>query len=544
MTALTPSTRRRLKKLRQVPNVWEGDRRLLEAPGSPDLRGDAETSGDCILWVDGMDESVRAMDVVPAGSGQEATVRTLLRAMETPTGPHAQPARPQRILVRDREMQFFLRGVLQDLDITVDYTADLPLIDEIFQSLQAFAGKNTPQIPEAQEEALLQIADEIWADAPWENLDEEKIFAVKLDYGEIDTLYISILGLLGMEYGLLMYRSLESLKRFRVEVMSGGDSQEHLEQVFLQQDCFFVTYDQSHHQGNGHSSSEASPVQPTFGSLHPLEGMQPILHEEEATILLVALEALHRFFQKNLSKLDLNSFPAITGRYRIPDPKDATQKVSVAVSTLPEVAEELMQMSADLGFGDDADDDEDDSTPILRDDLIPHNAFYSVGAMPFELLDALRVTVKVHQAGGDRLPKKLELFPVILIQTTRPKALTLLEAIQSAGGLFGIGFNPGEDPIAGHRYDLGILKTQDETLHLFGEFGAKDPTHLEARRKWDERCAKTKGQCGLIIAKGLSGGSRGNPSLKDMLGFFEVRSLSLKDFDLGVLELVRQYNDL
>jgi hypothetical protein len=544
MTALTSSTRRRLKKLRQVPTVWEGDRRLLEAPGSSDLSGDTEPSGDCILWVDGMDESVRAMDVVPVGLGQEATVRTLLRAMETPTGPHAQPARPQRIVVRDREMQFFLRGVLQDLDITVDYTAELPLIDEIFQSLQAFTGKSVPQLPEAQADALLQLSDEIWADAPWESLDEEKIFAVKLDYGEIDTLYVSILGLLGMEYGLLMYRSLESLKRFRMEVMSGGDSQEHLEQVFLQQDCFFVTYDQSPGQSNGRSSSGASPVQPTFGSLHPLEGMQPILHEEEAAILLVALEALHRFFQKNLPKLDLNSFPAITGRYRIPDPRDAAKKVAVAVSTLPDVAQELMQMSEELGFGDDADSDEDDDKPVLRDDLIPNNSFYSVGVIPFELLESLRKTAKVYQPGGDCFPKKLDMVPVILIQTTRPKALTLLEAIQSAGGVLGIGFNPGEDSIAGYRYDLGILKTQDETLHLFGEFGAEDPIHLEARRKWDERSAKAKGQCGLIIAKGLSGASRGNPSLKDMLGFFEVRSLSLKDFDLGVLELVRQYNDL
>ncbi len=58
--------------------------------------------------------------------GPEAIVRTLMRAMEHPHSP-AKPARPQRIVVRDREIQFYLRGVLQDLDIAIDYAPELPV---------------------------------------------------------------------------------------------------------------------------------------------------------------------------------------------------------------------------------------------------------------------------------------------------------------------------------------------------------------------------------------------------------------------------------
>jgi hypothetical protein len=44
----------------------------------------------------------------------------------------ASPARPQRIVVRDREIQFYLRGALQGLDIAIDYAPELPLIDRMF----------------------------------------------------------------------------------------------------------------------------------------------------------------------------------------------------------------------------------------------------------------------------------------------------------------------------------------------------------------------------------------------------------------------------
>lgn len=561
MTGLTPATRRRLLKLRQVPSVWEGDRRLLSSKVSSNpLFGDsAEMAGDCVLWVDGVDESVRAIDMIPSDAGPEATVRTLLKAMETPTGPHSQPARPQRILVCNREMQFFLRGVLQDLDIAVEYTAELPLIDEIFQSLQEFAGKVMPQLPEKQADQLEQLAHDIWQEAPWENLDEEKIFSVRLNYRDVDTLYVSILGLLGMEYGLLMYRSLESLKRFRQQVMS-GNSQDEVEAAFMQQDCFFLTYDPEHSESNGHVNPEVPPIVPTFGSIHPLEGMQTITYEEDASIMLVALQALHRFFDQHLSDMDTSHFPKISKRYRIDDPMEAGNKVSVTVETQPAIAEELAEMG-DALMDEALDEDIDpfhlpealaqlleqqllgEQVSVLQDTLIPPKAFYSLGAIPFEVVADLREMVKFHQPSDAKLPKKLEWFPIILIQTTRPKAMDMIEAIREVGGLEGIGFNPGEDPTLERSYDLGILKTANGSLQLFGEFVEDDPVHIEARRKWDERCKKTKGQCGLVIAMGITGAARGNPGLKDMVGFFEVRSLSPKELSLGTLQMIRPYDD-
>jgi hypothetical protein len=543
MTALNGTTRRRLQKLRQVPSVWEGDRRSLEASIVANMEPSFQTQGECILWMDGTEGLVRAMDMVSPDTGQEAIVRTLLQAMEYPHS-SAQPARPQKIVVRDRELQFFLRGVLQDLDIVIEYAPDLPLIDEFFIGLQSLVQTRPPEIPAEYLQPMTQATFTIWNDAPWEVLNEEKIISIELNYGDVNTLYVSILGMLGMEYGLLMYRSIESLQKFRQQVLAAGDATEELEAAFLEQDCLFVTYEQ--HETEWDTSEESAEIErvfaetgvrPSFGNLHPLEGMRPVLYDEEVCVVLVALESLHRFCRQHLHRLGGDNFPLIQSRYRIPDPKDASQKISVKVSTMPAIAEELFEMSSEAAnLMDDL--EAIAAPPVLRSDLIPEDCFYSLGAISWEILEMLRLSVKHHQSVELDFPKTGDGFPVILIQTSRPKATTLIEALKAAGGVKAICFNPGEDPFSDEHYDLGIIQTHNGDLHLFGEFFETDPVHIQARKKWDQRCKKTKGHCGLVIAKGLKGSSRGNPGLPDMVALFETEAISAKELGLGSLQLM------
>ncbi len=546
MNALNQSTRRRLQQLRQIPCVWEGDRRGFTPPMMRNLEMDNARQGDCILWVDATEGIVRAMDMVSTDAGPEAVVRTLLQAMEHPHGA-AMPGRPQKIVVRDREIQFFLRGVLQDLGIVIDYVPDLPLIDEIFEGIQGISTNAPPELPDPYVAPVLEVTQQIWELEPWATLDEEKVIAVELKQGDVDTLYLSILGMLGMEYGLLMYRSLDSLKKFRRQVLQSDDNPQTLEEAFLEQDCLFVTFDRlsdleepemlellDQQQASFAEFRAATGMQPSFGNLHPLEGMRPMLYEEEARTIFLALSALQRFFQQHLAQLDTDHFPALSSRYRITDPVQGNPKVSVKVSTLPEVADELYEMSMEAEL----EAEEDISLPILHNDLIPEDAFYSLGAMPWETLDVLRAVVQCHQDSGGEPVRSSDGFPVILIQTSRPKAKALIEGLQAAGGLKGICFNPGEDPISGEQYDLGILQMNNGELHLFGEFYEQDPVHIQARKKWDQRCKKTKGFCGLVIARGLKGSSRGNPQLNDMMALFEARSISEQELGLGSLQLM------
>ncbi|MCL2932768.1 MAG: hypothetical protein MGG11_11060 [Trichodesmium sp. MAG_R03] len=538
MVALNPSTIRRLQKLQQVPSVWEGDRRPVSSDSNPNPEVESETTNECIIWVDGSHGMVRAMDMVTPDTGPEAIVRTLLRAMESPQSP-APAIRPQKIVVKDREIQFFLRGVLQNLGITIDYVPDLPLIDEIFRGLQEVSDNRPPQLPPKYAEALVEKADQIWDDAPWEILGEHQIISIELNQWDIENLYICVLGKLGMDYGILLYRSLDSLKRFRQRV-AYEKSYENLEEAFLGQDCLFITYDSFQEEDNQNQdlnlkNLSVSEIQANFGNLHPLEGLRSILYEEEGLTTLVTLEALHRFVRASRKKMTGNKFPSISSRYRISIPK-SDQVVSIKVKTMPEVAEELYEMALEAdGEGDEKLEIE---MPMLKDDLVPPNSFLSLGVVPWETVIYLRDHTKQHQAAKEDIETSGEGLPIILIQTSLPKATKLIKDLQAAQGLHGIGFNLGQDPIEEKNYDLGILKTYDGVLHLFGEFMQNDPVHQEAKQKWDERCITTHGWCGLIIARGITGASRGQPEFKDMIGLFEVRSLSSQELGVGPLKLV------
>ncbi|BAT51844.1 hypothetical protein NOS3756_07740 [Nostoc sp. NIES-3756] len=543
MTTFNRSTSRRLKKLTQIPSVWEGDRRPLSSPHTLNLHSDSK--GDCILWVDGSQGIVRGMDVISEDTGPEAIVRTLMRAMEHPHSP-AKPARPQKILVRDREIQFYLRGVLQDLDIAIDYAPELPLIDELFRGFEEIIDSQVPDIPPQYAKALHEKAYAMWQAAPWEFLEEQQIISIEINKWDVGTLYASVMGMLGMEYGILFYRSEDSLKRFRAEVLSNEESHGHLEEAFLKQDCLFLTFEREDETDDEDEFEDLgdlalSDLTPTFGNIHPLEGLRSVLYDEEAAVVFLALESLSRFIRDHRRQLSNREFPSLSRRYRIslPASDEATKAVSVTVSTMPQLAAELAEMADVLMDEEDFEEFASLESRSLRDDLIPEDSFLSLGVVSWEMLEYLRQGVKYHQLGeykqvGDGLP-------VILIQTSRPKAKTVIENIEAIGGLKAICFNPGADPFDGDRYDLGLLQTQNGELFLFGEFLDDDPVHVEARRKWNQRCKNTKGFCGLIIAKGLTGASRGNPQLRDMMALFEARSLSPKELGLGTLQLMPQF---
>ncbi len=534
MTAISPSTQRRLLQLPQLPNVWEGDRRHvarlvaeleLEDDDFPvDLHNQRR---ELIVWVDGVECVVRSMEVVNATMGTEAIVRALIKAMEAPQAP-SQPARPQKIIVRDRQLQFYLRGVLQNLDIIVDYVAELPIVDELFNRFTDMAGTRTPKLPRKYQDLLKTTAREIWDLAPWSMLADYEAISIELDRWDIQKFYVSVMGMLGLEYGILLYRSAESLQRFRAMALNEDESLQ-MESAFLSQDCIFVTFDAiTPDLENDLGTLAATSIEPNFGNIHPMEGMRPFLYEEEAIATQVALTALKEFITAFRKQLQADDLPNLTKRIKVMLP-DTNQIEQVTVETLPELSRELLKMHLAMG----EDDDEFDPLAIqLREDLIPDRSFISLGVMPWERVEAIRLAPIYHQpsqvnAAGDGLP-------IILIQTTRPKAQEIVERIQQAGGLQGIGFHSGSDPDEGISFDLGILQLADGEMQLFGEFYNDSAVHTEARKKWNHRSKKTKGYCGLILATGLTGKARGNPGIKETIAFLETRFLTNDELGLEI----------
>ncbi|MEL6138815.1 MAG: hypothetical protein AAFR42_15570, partial [Cyanobacteria bacterium J06628_6] len=395
MQHLSPFTCRRLNRLPRLISVWEGDRRRLpESMLEPDDEGEApEPPGDCILWVDGTQGLVRTLQMVPADTGNEAVVRSLIQAIEHPQG-GIDPARPRKILVKDRELQFFLRGALKDLEIEVDYARDLPLIDDIFGNLIDAEPAEPASLPADYEAALLKAAAAVWQDEPWYLFTEQDILAITLDRWSVETLYVSILGMADVEYGLLFYRDLDSLKQFRQQVLQADQSPRDLQQAFLNQNCLFINFEPAEPAVEGLMLPGDTPIQCDFGSLHPLEGLRTELADEEAATLVVALEACHRFVDKHGLELETDILQPVTSNFRIPNPvAEAKPKtVTVTVKTLPEVATELMQQTEAMALPAAS----ELTLPRLSNDTIPDGALILLTELSTTVLDSLRESPKVY----------------------------------------------------------------------------------------------------------------------------------------------------
>jgi len=533
MTMLNSATLRRLAKLKRLDSVWEGDRRPLprkpyayhESSNLVHLPTNHKTdTPQCILWVDPVEGMVRAMDVVDAHAGQEAFVRTLLQAIEHPQGP-VPPALPKRILVRDRQLQFYLRGILQELDIAVEHADQLPLIDSIFANIAEHSHAVPPVVPPAYAAPLFQEATELWYNAPWEQLWEYQVICLEMHCWDLENLFAVVMGKAGLERGVIFYRSYASLVQFRQRLLSSQDS-EILEETFLGQDCLFSLFELTDNLEDWESRFLQmygwqllnDGLRPVFGALHPLEGGRPYLYEEEAIAMTLALRAFNQFYAQHRTRFADGAFPSCQGMYVLHSPEGEHQ---IVVKTMPDLAQELYLLS-----------EEENTTHHIHQELWPDNTLFRLQEIPWHKLDIYR-HLPIHRqlADTDYTPKGSGIS-ALLIQTTRPKALQLIAEIKAKGGITAVAFNPGESHF-GDRFELGLLIMGNQEIHLFAEFPEEERADL--RRFWKQRCRSLQNNCVVLIAMGISGTARGKPEDRHILGYYEVKLCSAKELGLGIL---------
>lgn len=540
MNSLPRTTQRRLKKLPQLPHVWEGDRRPVGGV-MDNLEPDLQENGECIIWVDASEGFVRCMEIVRKNTGPEAMVRALLKAIENPHNP-AEAARPKKIVVKDREIQFFLRGALQNLEIVVEYVPNLVLIDELWRNFEDMSHQQEDSIPSNLENLLEEAALEIWDQEPWSLLADHEIIKIDLNLPELETVYACVMGMLGKEYGVILYRSLDSLKQFRNKAYTVSDEEfdAHLESAFLAQDCWFINYSAIDEDEFGFDEDInlgelwSSDIQPIFGSIHPYEGMSPLRDEEEFLPIYLSLQALKAFVDEHEEELIEDPIKEVSKEYELNAPTQ-DHLIKVLVSTTPELTNELIDIIDEL-------DDDDDDEFCLKDDLVPSGSIIALIVMSWDLLTDLAhkknfYLPKLEKDLLNSLQNKGEGLPIILIQTSRPKGKNLIEKLKKEGGLKAICFNTGEDTYEDMEYEIGLLQTYEDNLYIFAQFPRDESKAFQAMRQWQKKIKKTDGYCGLLIAMGATGASRHNPEFKHMLGLFVVKLINSKDLGLGVLTL-------
>lgn len=529
-------------KLPQDASVWEGDRAKLH-DGLQLVQGDMPEVEDYVLWVDGTQGFVRIIETISPEAGPEAIVRALLKAIEYPHQP-GHPARPKKIVVRDRQIQLYLKSIVQDLDITLEFVPELPLIDDLLEDFKSFRNQRPSDDSLKYDGLLLEKAEQLWNTAPWALIGDHQILEVEVNQWDLGTVYVSVLGNLGMEFGILAYRDLDSLKEFRIRAVAQGSMAE-MEAAFLAQDCIFMNYEINERSADvilrTPRSMPYESMEPSFGSLHPLEGMRSFLHEDETIALAVILEALHRFITKNRAKLINDQFPAIKSRYKLPTPDidGIPNPLTVKVLTRPDLADEFLE--------DDDEEYDDEGEELFRDDLVPENAFTGFGKATSDFLAQIKLTASHYQeleqpsTGFKTSADKVEI-PTFLLQTSLVKAKAMVKMIQAMEGVQGIGFHSGDSHLMGNRPSLGLLKTKNGEVFLLGEFNEWDPEEREWLSLWEKRSKASKGHCALIIAKGNTRSSKANPSNADILAVFETKVILEEEFGFGEVEQTIVFN--
>jgi hypothetical protein len=346
--------------------------------------------------------------------------------------------------------------------------------------------------------------------------------------------------MLGQEYGIILYRSLDSLKRFRETVLA-EKSMERLESAFLSQDCWFINFEAKDcdEEDEDFDLEELAldQIQPLFGSLHPYEGMRPFLDEEETIIIYLSLQGLKRFFRDHIDELEYEDQDELISNYKIslPKTKKKSQTIPVKVSNLPELSAQLLEMMT----GMDEDDDEDNSIVrvSIEDDLIPENSWINFRIMDWSELEILKNNPKVYYH-SESIPQQGEGIPVVMVQTSKGKGEAIIEQLKAEGGVKGFSFNPGENPLTEEEFSLGLIQTNQGSLYLLSEFSPDDV----GLQEWWEVCEKNNYDMAIIVAMGVTGVSKGDPQLKHILGIFETKGLSKNELGIGILQLMPQFD--
>ena len=246
------------------------------------------------------------------------------------------------------------------------------------------------------------------------------------------------------------------------------------------------------------------------------------------------MKALAKFVQECDYQLLEETDDLIERNYRFKVPQEKSF-VKVNLTTMPEFSQDLEKMwgenetSNDLKDEpeDDWDDEWDDESRknsfVFDRELIPKGTLISLTSINHNELTAFEnKSYDYQKIEVIQSKNKQKDLPVIILQTTRPKANRLIEKFKSERGIAFIGLPMSHDQYNNPEYGFGILETEEDNLYMFSKYfnNAIITSSVEAINKWHRSVNEFDGFCGVIIAMGATGVSRGNPSLKDLLYLF------------------------
>ncbi len=526
MTKISPPTLKRLRKIKQSPVVWEGARcsvptlRRVKSANVIPLQPQSEEEPEYVLWADATNGAIRVMMPIEPNAGIEVLVRSLLQAIEYPQS-NTPPLRPQKIIVNDRQSQFYLRGILQELDITVEFAETLPLIEEILFSLSEQAD-NTPELlPYELAPNFYRQVESLWHLSPWEYVNDYHIIEAKLDRWDINSFYITFIRDVGLsDAGVMFYHSLDSIRKFRMSVIQHMiEEVQSIEDTFLSQDCIFLMFNRADEVPDNvrqmlHNLGwRLKTHYPYFSILHPLEGERGFLQEEEVLALTATLEALVLFFFEYKRQLRPRKFPSLRATYT---PNSVPQPCPIEIITLVEESKQILSLSGEYG-----------EEQIINKYLIPDNSLIHLTSLNQKNVEEFRDSA--HTKGYYENWIKHQRQPIVLIQNSQSQINLLIRAIENEEeGLKRICF------LSFNSFEWLFLITGNGNIHLLDKIYPYGEA-LVTFNRWKRECQQQK-QCAIILAMGIRGKTRGNPKPNHILGYYEVEYVDYQELGIDLRE--------
>ncbi len=529
---ISPATLRRLRNIKQGPVVWEGVRCQMSLPLRrasfskvipliPPAKGEPEI----ILWADATNGMVRSMTPVEPGTGNEAMVRALIQAIENPQS-NTPPLRPQKVIVKDRQIQFYLRGILQDLDITVDFAESLPFVDDIIQTISEHTDHTPTLLPYDLAPQFYHQVEALWHLAPWKYMYDHYIIEAKVNRWDVNSFFITFMKDVGVcEAGVLFYHSLDSIRQFRLAVMeSMFEDLDSMEDTFLSQDCIFIMFNSGEDMPDSFKQMlhnlgwKIRTHYPYFSVLHPLEGEREFLQEEEVLALTATIQALNVFFTQHAKAFRGIRFPKLKMVHTptaVPDPSP------IEIVTLLEESLDILSLIGDYG--------EEEEEVRTNTHIIPRDSVITRGYADQSTLEQFRecAVSKLFNAKKKRKTRQ----PILIIQNSKSGIMEMIEAVRAEGGLrrFGFATKSSSDPM---EMEVGVLVTERDNMYLFSMVFPEEKDKIQFS-EWKQECEKQR-ECVVLLAMGFRGKTRGNPKPNHIFGYYELDYLTERELNFEI----------
>ncbi len=233
---LEESELRKLKKVPQEPNTWEA----LKVPAKSIMKNPPRELADSevVIWGDLSAESIRNMQFVCSEDGNDLAQSLATAIMGVNRS--IPPSRPQKVIVRDRRLMLYCRGILRNLSIDCEFSVGPSVFDQVIRDLGSELAKFEP----LSDEDFLPLENQaarLWDVAPWRFLKETEVIRIRFENrNEATELYaVTVGGGIGVHLGVLFFRDRSKIER----LFESGSKMTLEEQAANFENCYSVTFD-------------------------------------------------------------------------------------------------------------------------------------------------------------------------------------------------------------------------------------------------------------------------------------------------------------